>query len=48
MPFPVGAVFPKDNRMSDAEIKKQINQFGNGEEKGWTPGIATGPGFNKQ
>jgi hypothetical protein len=34
--------------MSDAEIEKQINQFGSGEEKGWTPGIATGPGFNKQ
>src|SRR5258708_2079674 len=26
MPFPVGAVFPNDNRMSDVEIEKQINQ----------------------
>jgi len=28
MPFPVGAVFPNDNRMSAADIEKQINQFG--------------------
>jgi hypothetical protein len=48
MPFPVGAVFPNDSRMSDAEIERQINQFGGGEEQGWTPGIATGPGFRKQ
>jgi hypothetical protein len=33
MPFPVGAVFPNDNRMSNAEIEKQINQFGNSELK---------------
>jgi hypothetical protein len=48
MPFPIGAVFSKDNRMSDAEIARQINQFGNGEEKGWTPGIATGDDFTKR
>jgi hypothetical protein len=48
MSLPHGVVFPKDNRMSDAEIEKQINQFGSGEEQGWTPGIATGPGFSKQ
>jgi hypothetical protein len=47
MPLPHGAVFPKDNRMSDAEIQKQINQFGSGEEKGWTLGTATGRGFRK-
>jgi hypothetical protein len=57
MPFPVGAVFPTDNRMSDADIEKQINQFGRerpefaskgGDGKGWTWGEATGPGFRKQ
>jgi hypothetical protein len=47
IPFPVGAVFPNDGRMSDSEIDRQIGQFGGGEE-GWTPGIATGPGFRKQ
>ena len=29
-PLPRGAVFPKDNRVSDAEIERQINQFGSG------------------
>ena len=50
MPFPVGAVFPNDSRMSDSsdsEIDRQIGQFGDCEEQGWTPGIATGPGFRK-
>jgi len=28
MPFPVGAVFPNDSRMSDAEIERQVKQFG--------------------
>lgn len=32
MPFPVGAVFPNDNRLSDAEIERQINQFGRGDD----------------
>ena len=27
MPFPVGAVFPKDNRASNSEIDRQIHQF---------------------
>jgi hypothetical protein len=44
-PLPRGAVFPKDNRMSDAEIARQVNQFGSGDEVGWTLGTATGPGF---
>lgn len=60
MPLPRGAVFPKDNRMSDAEIIRQENLFKEGlkerrehrgagpEGPGWTLGIATGPGFNKQ
>jgi hypothetical protein len=57
MPFPVGAVFPTDNRMSDADIEKQINQFGRErlefESKGcdgpgWELGRATGRGFRKQ
>ena len=47
MPFPVGAVFPNDNRMSDAEIERQIKQFGRGDEAGWTLGTATGRGFRK-
>jgi len=47
MPFPVGAVFPNDNRMSDAEIERQIKQFGRGDEAGWTLGTATGRGFCK-
>jgi hypothetical protein len=45
--FPVGAVFPNDNRMSDAEIDRQIKQFGRGDEAGWTLGTATGRGFRK-
>ena len=57
MPFPVGAVFPNDNRMSAADIEKQINQFGRerpefeskgGVGPGWELGKATGPGFTKQ
>ena len=48
MPFPVGAVFPNDNRMSDAEIERQIKQFGRGDDAGWTLGTATGRGFRKQ
>jgi hypothetical protein len=57
MPFPVGAVFPTDNRMSAADIEKQINQFGRerpefesagGDGPGWELGRATGPGFTKQ
>ena len=48
MPLPHGAVFPKNNCLSDAEIHRQINMFGGGEEQGWTPGIATGSGFSKQ
>jgi hypothetical protein len=60
MPLPRGAVFPKDNRMSDAEIIRQENLFKEGlkerrefssagaDGQGWTLGIATGPGFNKQ
>jgi hypothetical protein len=57
MPFPVGAVFPKDNRMSAADIEKQINQFGGerpefesvgGDGPGWELGKASGPGFRKQ
>ena len=31
MPFPVGAVFPNDSRMPDAEIERQIKQFGRGD-----------------
>jgi hypothetical protein len=27
MPFPVGAVFPVDNRISNSEIDRQIRQF---------------------
>jgi hypothetical protein len=27
MPFPIGAVFPKDNRASNSEIDRQIRQF---------------------
>jgi hypothetical protein len=46
--LPHGAVFPGNNCLSATEIERQINQFGGGEEQGWTPGIATGPGFNKQ
>jgi hypothetical protein len=47
-----------DNRMSDAEIEKQINQFelkerrefdsAGGDGPGWTWGEATDPGFRKQ
>jgi hypothetical protein len=48
MPFPIGAVFPNDNRMSDAEIERQIKQFGRGDDAGWTLGTATGRGFRKQ
>jgi len=57
MPLPNGAVFPKDNRMSAADIEKQINQFGRerpefeskgGDGPGWELGRATGPGFRKQ
>ena len=47
MPLPHGAVFPNDNRMSDAEIERQIKQFGRGDEAGWTLGTATGRGFRK-
>ena len=47
MPFPLGAVFPNDNRMSDAEIERQIKQFGRGDAAGWTLGTATGRGFRK-
>ena len=47
MPLPNGAVFPKDNRMSDAEIEMQIKQFGRGDDAGWTLGTATGRGFRK-
>ncbi len=47
-PFPVGAVFPNDNRMSDAEIERQIKQFGRGDDAGWTLGTPTGRGFRKQ
>ena len=47
IPFPVGALFPNDNRMSDAEIERQIKQFGRGDEAGWTLGMATGRGFRK-
>jgi hypothetical protein len=47
MPFPIDAVFPNDNRMSDAEIERQIKQFGRGDEAGWTLGTATGRGFRK-
>ena len=48
MPFPIGTVFPNDNRMSDAEIERQIKQFGRGDDAGWTLGTATGRGFRKQ
>ena len=48
MPFPVGAVFPNDSRMSDAEIERQVKQFGRGDDAGWTLGTATGRGFRKQ
>ena len=58
MPFPVGAVFPNDNRASNSEIDRQIHQFdlkerrefesAGGDGPGWTLGIATGPGFSKQ
>ena len=48
MPFPIGAVFPNDNRLSDTEIERQINQFGRGDDAGWTLGTATGLGFRKQ
>ena len=48
MPFPVGAVFPNDNRISDAEIERQVKQFGRGDDAGWTLGTATGRGFRKQ
>ena len=48
MPLPHGAVFPKDNRMSNADIERQINQFGGGGAQGWTPGIATGDDFTKR
>jgi hypothetical protein len=55
MPFPVGAVFPTDNRMSEAEIEKQISQFerpefesAGGDGPGWTWKEATGKGFSKQ
>ena len=47
MPFPVGAVFPVDHRVSDSEIDRQIKQFGRGDEAGWTLGTATGRGFRK-
>jgi hypothetical protein len=33
MPFPVGAVFPNDSRMSDAEIERQVKQFGRGQTR---------------
>ena len=33
MPFPIDAVFPNDNRMSDAEIERQIKQFGRGQTR---------------
>ena len=48
MPFPIGTAFPNDNRMSDAEIERQVKQFGRGDEAGWTLGTATGRGFRKQ
>jgi len=60
MPFPISAVFPNDNRMSDAEITRQIKQFdeeskerrefnsAGADGQGWELGKATGSGFRKQ
>ena len=57
MPFPVGAVFPADSRISNSEIDRQIRQFdrerpefesAGGDGPGWELGRATGPGFDKQ
>ena len=57
MPFPVGAVFPSDSRLSEKELDRQINQFGRerrefdsagGDGPGWELGKATGPGFTKR
>src|SRR5258705_2641675 len=45
MPFPIGAVFPNDKRMADAEIERQIKQFGRGDEIGWMLRPATGRGI---
>jgi hypothetical protein len=57
MPFPVGAVFPVDQRVSDGEIDRQVHQFDlkerpefeskGGDGPGWELGRATGPGFVK-
>jgi hypothetical protein len=58
MPFPIGAVFPKDNRASNSEIDRQIHQFElkerrefesvGGDGPGWELGIATGDNFTKR
>jgi hypothetical protein len=58
MPFPIGAVFPVDNRISNSEIDRQIHQFdlkerpefesAGGDGPGWELGKATGDTFTKR